>query len=221
MSVVWRRRSRPVRTAVLSLNASSDAAVWATCSLKIGESASTGAPTSSAEAIVGELAAICCTPGLQRGEQVGAVLEERADDREGALAGLERGRRLGDRLLDVGPRDLGECGERGVHVDEHLRLDLGDRRHLGGGVRAGDDEALELRVRRGEVLHHRLQQRDRLGQLAEGGVELGTAAGERVAELDEVLLDRDPGRLVERAQHLVDLDRLGVAAESGTTEPAS
>ena len=60
------------------------------------------------------------------------------------LARLEGGWRLGDRLLDVGPCDLGERGERGVQVDEHLRLDLGDRRDLGGGVGAGDDEALQL-----------------------------------------------------------------------------
>ena len=32
-----------------------------------------------------------------------------------------------------GPRDLGERGEGGVEVDEQLRLDLGDRRDLGGG----------------------------------------------------------------------------------------
>ena len=48
-------------------------------------------------------------------------------------------------------------------------------------------------------------------ELADRLVERGAAGGDRVPELDQVALDRQPGRLVERAQHLVELDRLGLA----------
>ncbi len=57
-------------------------------------------------------------------------------------------------------------------------------------------------------LAHRLEVLEHARQLAQRLVQRRPASGERVAELEQVLLDRDPGRGVERAQHLVDLDRL-------------
>ena len=68
---------------------------------------------------------------------------------------------------------------------------------------------------------HALQAREQRGKVAERLVQVDAAAGERDAELGEVALDREPGRLVESAENLVDVDRLGCAAESGRVEPGA
>ena len=99
------------------------------------------APVSSAEAIVRRVLAQRLDARPQVGEQRGAVAEEGPDPRRGPGQGVERRRGLGDRLLDERPRDRGEGAEGGVEGDEHLRLGLGDRRHLGRGGRERAEEA--------------------------------------------------------------------------------
>jgi hypothetical protein len=96
-----------------------------------------------------------------------------------------------------------------VEVAEEARLLLGDRRDLRGGLAEAAEEAREVGALRREVLHHRLEVAQQAGQHAERLVDRLAAAGERGAELVEVLALRGARRLVERGEHLVDLDRLG------------
>ena len=87
-----------------------------------------------------------------------------------------------------GRATLGERAEGGVERDEQLRLRLGDRRDLGGGRRERVDEPLEAGAagRRGCASPARAA-RAPPGRLAERRVERRAAAGERVAELEQVL----------------------------------
>ena len=67
----------------------------------------------------------------------------------------------------------------------------------------------ELRVRVAQIAGDRLEVVNASRQLAERRVQVQPAAGERVAELDQVRLDRDARGLVEGRKDIVELDRLG------------
>ena len=71
------------------------------------------------------------------------------------------------------------------------------------------EERADARLRVGDVAHHALEPGQQRLQGADRLVEVRAAAGQRVAELDQVGLDVLLGRLVEGAEQLVELDRLG------------
>ena len=184
-------------------------APWARAgAFSAGAPGSTSAPVSNADATAGELSLSALMPGRSSANRRGAVAEEAPDSRRRPDQGVEGGRRLRDRLLDVRARHRGEGAEGGVEGDEHLGLGLGDRRHLGGGVGERAEEAPHPGLRRGEVASHRHEAVDQGAQLAEGHVQVGPAAGQRVAEGDQVALGRRPRGRVEDVEELVDLDRL-------------
>ena len=146
--------------------------------------------------------------------------EERADHRAASRSRLVEGRRrLGDRLLDERPRDAGERGERGVEVDEHLGLDLGDRRDLGGGRGSGVDEPRRAgcsATRRFRITGVEAPEQRRAARPS-AALRSGPRPASALPNSNRFSWIAAAGRLVERAQHLVDLDRLRVARRSAAS----
>ena len=159
-------------------------------------------------AIVGESCCRATAPGCRSRNSRSELREQRPDPRQGPDRRLLGRRALGDRLLDERPGDVGERGEGGVERAEHLRLDLGDRRDLGGGGAERVDEPGEAGLGEARLRITGSRHLEHAGQAPERRVDRRAAAGERVAELEQVLLGRRPGRLVEHAEHRVELDRL-------------
>jgi hypothetical protein len=121
----------------------------------------------------------------------------------------------GDRVLQERPRDVGQRAERRVEVAEQLGL---GRCRRGDDPRAAPergDEAPEPRLGIGQVLHDRREVHQQRVELLDRAVEVLAAAGEAVAELDEVALPGRPRLVVERVEHLVDLDGHGSRVAQG------
>jgi hypothetical protein len=150
--------------------------------------------------------------GLQLAEERLAVGQERTLLREVLDPLVERRRAAGDRVLDERPRDVGQRAEGDVQIAEQLGLLHRDRRHLAGRPAQRGHEPPQARRRIGQVAHHRRERHQQRVEVLDGAVEVRPAPGERVAELEEVALLRGARAVVERAQDLVDLDRLGPRA---------
>ena len=155
----------------------------------------------------------------QLAEEGGAVAQERTLARELDRAGLQRGRALGDEVLQERPRHAGQGGEGGVQVGEQRGLGLGHRRHLRGRGLQRREQAVQARARAGQVPRHRLQVGQERLEGLDRGVQVVAAAREAGAEPVQRALRAAPGPRVEHVEDVVDLDRLGPCLARGDRGP--
>jgi hypothetical protein len=133
------------------------------------------------------------------------VDKERPLDAHRRDAGVLRGRRLLDRLLELA-RVARDRREGVGHRREQVGVGLRDRCEDAHEVVELLEEAGQVGARVRQVVHHRRQQPEQARRGGDRLVEVGAAAHERVAEAAQVVLRGRARRRVEHVEDVVDVD---------------
>ena len=128
---------------------------------------------------------------------------------DSAIADCQRVRVAGDRL------------ERRRHVREQLRGGLRDRRQRPGEPVQRVDQRGQAGARIRQCSRDRLEVAEQRRQARERVVQGRAAAGQRVSEPDQVLLDRAAGLGVERLEDVVELHRHAASGRWAALPPSA